>query len=252
MKSKGEGMAIHTARRALFLFDLHVPTESKKCIAIAKEFRDDFRPDIVVAGGDWQNVDQLDRFSNESETALLDEFEKVKYYVELFGVTHYLEGNHEERLRRIGLTDKRLRSLLSLDRNLELSKRGIPIFPYHPKKGILKLGKLKVLHGFYTNKYVAAKTAEAFGCCIFGHSHVFQTYTPKISDKWSTGWSIGCMCELIPSYMEKYGPNGWMNGFAFGYIYKSGNFSLYPVRIIGGRIMINDKEYTYGVATDES
>lgn len=233
-------------KKILFLYDLHVPEQSKKCIKIAKDFKDDFKPDIVVAGGDWMNVDQVDSFKNESEIDLKDEFAITKEYLDMFGVTHFLEGNHEERLRRVGLLDKRLRTMVDLETNLELSKRNIQLYPYHPKRGVLKLGKLKAIHGFYTNKYCAAKTAEAYGCCIMGHSHRFQTYSPKVSEKWSTGWSIGCLCNLNPEWTAKNGPNGWMQGFAYAYLHKNGNFDLTPVRIIGNKVIINNKEYTYG------
>lgn len=230
--------------RFFALFDLHVPNEDPTVVKIARDFHHDFKPHISVAGGDWQDVGMVSTFADEDTIDLADEFDAVNSYMDMFKVTHWLEGNHEERLRRVGLSNPRLRKILSPALNLNFEKRGTHIFPYHRKRGILKLGKLKVLHGFYTNEYVARKTSDAFGCCVFGHAHRFQSYQPKTCFEGRTGFSIGCGAKLDLPYASSRPPQGWMQGFVFGYILKSGHFSIYPVRIVGPEVIINGKPYT--------
>lgn len=230
--------------KALLLFDLHVPYEDESALTIASDFAQDFKPKVVVAGGDWQDCGAASKFVDENDVTLEEEYETESQLLDRFKVTHWLEGNHEERIRRIGGTvDPRLRSLLDPAKNLNLEKRGINILPYDPWKGVLELGKLSVLHGWWYNQYSARKHAEAYGCCAYGHSHRFQTFTPSQAFERNTGFNIGCLCQLDLPYTKNKPPRGWIQGFAFGYFLKSGHFSLYDVRLIGDEVVINGKVY---------
>jgi len=240
-------LAIREWKRVLCIFDVHVPHEDKGCLAIAQAFADDWKPHYVVAGGDWGDTSQVSTFPSEDEIDLADEFDRQKELIESFHVTHWLEGNHEERLRRIGVSNKRLRKLTSPVRNLKLKERGIQIRFYHRKRGVFRFGKLKVLHGFRTNEYVARSTAEAYGCCMFGHSHRFQTHQPKHAFENHTGFAVGCMCRLDLPWADNRPPQGWMQGFSFFYLNpKTRHFSPYMVRLVGGQVVINGKVYARG------
>ena len=153
-------MNIHAYQKFFVGFDRHCPENDPAVDGIVTDFLKDFKPQIRVAGGDFQSVDQVNSFTNESKIHLKDEFEMNREILRKWKITHYLEGNHEERLRRIGLMDERLRSLACLSDNLQLEKLKIQLIPYHPTQGVLRMGHLKVLHGFYANEYVAAKTAK--------------------------------------------------------------------------------------------
>lgn len=239
-------IAIHTHKRFFLGFDRHTPEHDPVVDEIALAFIRDFKPHIRVAGGDWQTVDQISKFNNESETTLEDEFRDNEAALAAYGITHYLMGNHEERLQRIGLVDRRLRSLLNLKKNLHLTERKIKLLPYHPEKGVLRFGELKVLHGFYANEYMAKKTALIYGTCVFGHAHRFQTFQPKQAFYNRVGCAIGMLGSIHPSWIEHRAPLGWAQGFAFGYLHKNGHFDLYPVRIINGRVTINGRVYVGG------
>lgn len=233
----------HTHKRFWLGFDRHTPEHDPLVDEIVADFLGDFKPQIRVAGGDWQTVDQVSHFVNESESDLADEFDMNRDALERFGITHYLKGNHEERLERIGMLDKRLRKVASLERNLQLSKLGIRCLPYHPRRGILKIGELKILHGFWANEYMAKKTASIYGTCVFGHGHRFQTFQSKQAFHDRVGFAIGMLGKTSPSWIEHRAPMGWAQGFAFGYLHRGGLFDLYPVRIVEGRVTINGRVY---------
>ncbi len=208
------------------------------------EFLADFKPQIRVAGGDWMTCDQVSSFENESPTHLAEEFAMTREILERWGITHFLEGNHEQRLSRPGTKlDPRLRSLCDVRTNLRLKELGIEFLPYHTLKGVLQLGKLKILHGFYANEYVAAKTAKTYGTCVFGHCHRFQMFWPKEAFNNSVGYAIGMLGKTDQTYMDSRPPTGWAQGFAFGYIHRNGWFDLMMAKIVGDRICINDKVY---------
>lgn len=240
-------IATHTYKRFFLGFDRHTPEHDPVVDEIALAFIHDFKPHIRVAGGDWQTVDQVTPFpDNESDSDLKADFQRNEAALKAYGITHYLEGNHEERLRRAGLVDRRLRSLFDLQANLNLKKLKIKLLPYHPRKGVLKFGDLRILHGFFANEYMAKKTALIYGTCVFGHAHRFQTFQSKQAFYNRVGFSIGMLGDLTPSWIEHRAPLGWAQGFAFGYLHKNGHFDLYPVRIINGRVTINGRVYAGG------
>ncbi len=235
---------VQTYRKFWIGFDRHCPYSDSRIDKIALDFLADFKPEIRIAGGDWQTVDQVSNFDTEGDIDLADEFGLNREAIQKFGITHYLEGNHEERLRRVGMKlDRRLRSLVDLGYNLHLKEMKIPLIPYHPRHGILKFGHLKVLHGFYATEYMAKKTAVTYGTCVFGHTHRFQTFQSKEAFETHCGFAIGLMGQIDQPYANDRAPMGWTNGFCFGYLHKNGYFDLYPVRIFGKRVAINDKVY---------
>lgn len=240
---------IHTNKRFWIGWDRHTPEHDPLVDRIVQEFLRDFNPHIRVAGGDFMTVDQVSQFNSESKVHLREEFRLNQEILQRWGITHYLEGNHEERLRRIGGVDERIRSLLDLSENLELEKLGIQFLPYHPRHGVLKIGNLKVLHGFYTNEYVARKTAMIYGTCVFGHCHRFQVFQSKSAFHNHVGFAIGMLGKLDQSWSDNRAPMGWSQGFAFGYLHKNDYFDLYSARIVNSRICINGK--VYGKFTNE-
>jgi hypothetical protein len=237
-------LGIQTYKKFWIGFDKHNPDNDPLVDKIVTEFLTDFKPQFRIAGGDWMSCDQISGFSNESESDLLKEFEQTERDIDRWKVTHYLEGNHEERIRRIGgQLDKRLRALADIKRNLHLADRRIPFLPYHPTGGVLEIGHLKVLHGFYCTEYLSRKMAEVYGTCVFGHAHRFQIFQPRSAFDTRVGFAIGMLGSLSQSYTENRAPMGWAQGFVFGYIHRNGWFDLYPVRINAGRVCINDKVY---------
>ncbi len=235
--------AIQTYKRFFLGFDRHAPYHDPRMDKLVLDFLADFKPHIRVAGGDWMTVDQVSNFDNEGKVSLLKEFKMTEKALRDFGITHYMEGNHEERLRRIGLSSERLRTMMDLRENLHLEKLGIPLIPYHPRKGVLKFGHLRVLHGFYATEYTAKKMAGIYGTCVFGHTHRFQTFQSKDAYETHVGFSIGLLGKIDQPYTESRAPLGWCQGFAFGYIKKSGYFDLYPVRVFKHHVVINGKGY---------
>ncbi len=236
---------VMASKRVLLGGDLHGADVDERVWGLFCAFKKDFRPHRVIAGGDWGNFNWASaKYADEEGVEAKEEYAQIEKRVEDAGVTDYLAGNHEARVKRIGGgVKKQLRSLLGVQKNLNLTKRGIKFFPYHKKKGVLSLGKLKVLHGFWCNQYAARSHADAYGCCVHFHTHRFQTFTPKKAFESHTGFNIGCMCRLDLPYKEEDGPDGWMQGFAFAYIHKNGHFNLYDVRVVGNVFVINGKEY---------
>lgn len=230
-------------RRVLFVPDIQIPDHDASALKIVMDFKRDFKPHDVCQLGDLMNADQVSSYPNEADIELEEEFALARSVLRDLGVTHFLMGNHEERLTRVGLVSRKIRSMLNPVKNLHLEQMGIKWRPYHKTDGVMRWGKLTALHGFFCNEYAAKKHADAYGCCIFGHTHRYQIHQPKHAFSSHTGYNIGCLCKLDLPYRTSDPPDGWAQAFAFGYFFRSGHFSLYPVRLIGDQICIEGKVY---------
>ncbi len=233
---------IQTWTRRVFFSDPHEPYADPTAIKVLKDFCKDFRPHEVICLGDLITSDQVSNYSNDCVVDLHDEFKAGEALLEELKVTHFALGNHEARLMRPTIP-RNMRKQLSPVVNMHLVERGIKWKPYHKTKGVFRFGKLAALHGHYWNEYVARTTAAAYGCCVFGHTHRMQTHQPKQAFAKNTGFNIGCLCKMDLDYMVERPPEGWAQGFAFGYFKTASTFSLYPARLIGNEFIIEGKTY---------
>lgn len=230
--------------RVLVMSDIHVPHQDETALRVVEDFKKDFKPHITLFLGDIIDAYSVSTFVKDVAIHdQLDEFEICNELLDRFQPTVYFDGNHEERFRRPSIPQE-YRRLLDPRKWLKLHKRGIKWIPYSTNpKDIYRLGSLSFLHGFYTGSTAARRMAQAFGCCVFGHTHAAgEVPLPNVRDV--VAFNTGCLCDLYPGYMATR-PNGlqWCHAFGYGYIYRSGNFTFDVPRIIGDIVHINGKEY---------
>ena len=241
--------------RGLLITDIHLlhDEEEHGSYTLVKKFAEAFRPDWVVNLGDWHDFPYLSSFSEKNE--LEREGRRVEKDVELGkrdldwwqGITDefvMLQGNHDERLDRFVEQAPAFEWLLSAEKFFGFRERGIAYYPVREQP--YRRGKLNMIHGWYTNKYHAAKHLDRMsGNIVYGHVHEFQT-EPKVLAAMSeeiAAWSLGCLCDKSPAY-AKGRPMKWSNGFAVVYMDDLGNFKLYPIRIIHNSFIWNGERYT--------
>lgn len=117
----------------------------------------------------------------------------------------YLLGNHCHRLWDLSQKDNGVISDYALKCVQEIEedcrKMHTRIMPYHKTRGVLKLGKLKMLHGFYCGINAARRTALAYGSCLIGHSHSIDHVTIEGHD-FRMGRVAGCLASLDMEYCQ--------------------------------------------------
>jgi hypothetical protein len=126
----------------------------------------------------------------------------------------------------------------------EFRQRNIAYYPVREQP--YKRGKLNMIHGWYANRYHAAKHLDKMsGNIVYGHVHEFQTESKVLAamDEQIAAWSIGCLCDLSPEY-AKGRPMKWSHGFAVVYMDEYGNFNLYPIRIFNGSFLFEGERYS--------
>jgi len=239
-KPKGGGMGGKVVDKLLICPDTHSQFCDMSALQIMLDFRDDWKPTKTIHLGDLVDCEAISSFPKDDAMPLDKEFDIARHHLDLIRPTHYLMGNHEERIQRPALVNKSIRNLLSIERNLDLEARGIEWKPYGATEWF-EFGKMKFMHGNYHGEHAGKQHASAYGCVCFGHTHRISQYTVKGIDERATGFNIGTMTKTHMDYCKTM--TGWTQGFAFMYLYKSGDFSFYQVRLIGDEFVINDKHY---------
>ena len=241
----------------MLLADTHVPHNIK--MEAVYEFIDDFRPDIIAFLGDIIDPDPISPWNRKKKTnvkAQADpnrdlevDMQKARYLINRTSQYSYrkiyIPGNHEGWLTLLGDEIPYIRNTVAnLKDKLELGDEWEIVEPDHsddPKRRYARIGKLRLIHGWYYNKYHAAKTVEEAECNIaYGHVHDCQSFTKvnMLDADPHMAVSIPCLCDLSPEYRRDR-PNRWVNGFAWGAVHKiTGHFSLYRTIIVGGKFWV--------------
>lgn len=233
--------------------DPHFPCQSVSALKVATEVVKDVKPTWNICLGDIADLDALSTYARyQSEVDVLDEYNAIEEWLTLLEkqktpLTHLLEGNHEERVRRSSNTRWELRRILSPEHNLKLKQRKIKWVPYSndPKK-VLCIRGVTFLHGFSFGKYAAFDHATDWGNCVHGHTHRFQIGTAIDQGDVVYGISAGWLGDEQKIKHHRSGrPRGWQNALIVGRIPKSGRWSFYPVLIEDGKANFLRKEYLH-------
>jgi UDP-2,3-diacylglucosamine pyrophosphatase LpxH len=238
-------------RRSGHKVALHDP----RAFAVAHQFLQDFKPDVLILGGDILDCGVISHHNHgkpgrtegfrllsdakECVQEILNPLEALKAKKQV-----YITGNHEDWLTDLtdlepalgGIVD--LKTILNLGNRWELVEQG----------GYYNLGKLTFIHGDQLSggEHVAKAAVTTYEKSIrFGHFHTAQmfTKTSPIDTKFAkTGVAVPCLCTRSPNYTAGR-PNRWTQGFQWGYVFPDGCYSDYTTIIVNGRTVVNGKIY---------
>lgn len=238
-------------KRFIIAPDPHgVEQDPESCAAIVA-FAREFKPDIAVINGDLFDFAALRRgaSADEQQQALDEDYDAGISFAESFLTTarerHLLLGNHDKRI--YDLLDSADGRMKTLGRQcVERFERWadhlrVQLYPYDARDGVLRLGNLNVVHGFFCGQNACAQHSRVYGNVVFGHVHSIESFqTPGL--KQQEARAIGCLCKLDLKYMaHRTAKLRWANGFAYGFLYPNETYTLFQARKIDG---------TFHVATD--
>jgi len=248
--------------QGVFLSDVHLPDSID--LSPVFEYLQDYKPDLVILGGDIidakgmhgveqtspsETVAKLWQSYYERDTKLLADFiQKVMKAVSKKTKIIFLEGNHEQRYRRIM---ERYPELFKgkYDFHRDVVKPLSPTskwIPYGDYESFYQVGDCLFMHGTmypenhakqYVLKYLPSKV-------VYGHLHHYQAFTyhsgnPKLAPRYAlTG---GCLSHLTPEW-KRGAPHMWQNGFV-DFISDKGITTPTVHLIERGRFYVGGKEY---------
>jgi hypothetical protein len=152
---------------------------------------------------------------------------------------HLMMGNHDVRAFDLSQSCDGVKGDLGqrmvLDIEALARKNKAKLWPYDSRLGVLEIGKLKVVHGYHTGMSACATHSRIYGNVIFGHVHSIESFqTPGLQQQEAR--AIGCLCKLDMDYVNrKTGKLRWAHGWAAGYLFEDGTYTLWQIRGINGK-----------------
>lgn len=243
-----KALQVNGVNRVLIMSDMHIPYHDKNSIEAAVKFGREFKPNIIHLNGDIADFYAISRHDKDPRREMKQELDAVRQFLywlrKAFPKAQilYKIGNHEDRMERflvknapvfLGVPDFEVAELLKFrDMGIELVK----------SLQLVRFGKLPVYHGHELPQGMSSPVNPARGLwmrvqetCVAGHWHRVSEHTEKtgISDKISSCWSLGCLCDMKPDYASV---NRWSAGFATVETDKGGEFEFHNKKIIQGRV----------------
>jgi len=161
-------------------------------------------------------------------------------FLDLYRPNFITWGNHDSRIfdlanNGFGMMGEYGKELvLSIDKRIEKYK--CKTFEYHKRRGVLQIGKLRVIHGYCCGSQAARESARTYGSVIMGHVHQIQSCSiPGLDNR--VGRAIGALCRLDMDYNKSIMSSlGQAHGFGYGVIdSKTGEYQFWQAESINGR-----------------
>ncbi len=231
--------------RHLAFGDTQYPDVDEKALNSVLLMNQDFKATHVWLMGDMLNVTTLSKFGFPAGYRItLGEEVKI----------HYLEGNHELRLKKFmdrnaslldDLDEPNGEKTIDLPRLLNLRELGIKWTPYWEDE---KAGDTTVLHGNLARVkggYTAQAYIDRYGESVMaGHSHRLALIERTQSGKVKFGIETGSLCkrDMVVPYV-KSGQADWQQGCAIIGIDKQNTAFPAILPIIDGKVALGNKVY---------
>ena len=232
--------------RFTFATDLHGDMQDAATVKAFFEFDATWKPQIKVFGGDLVDLRPLRKGASQEDKceSLRADVEAGQSFLKRWKPNYFLRGNHDERLwetaqsARDGVVaDYAQRGCSEFDTLCARLKT--KMLPYHKRDGVLRIGHLKMLHGFHMGVYAARQTALVYGSALFGHVHSIDEHSiPGLERR--VARSVGCLCKLSMDYNARQ-PNTLRqaHGWAYGLINtKTGVYHVWQAEEIDGQWML--------------
>lgn len=213
--------------RILLLADIHFPYHDVAALTLALDYGRKNKVDTIILNGDILDCHHLSRFEKDPrKKSFKDEMDICRGFLKTLrkkfpkAAIIYKCGNHDLRYEKylmqkapelFGNAEFELKNLLGL-KELDID--------WVEDKTIIKLAALNILHGHEYRQGIMSPVNVARGLFMKAKTIAIQAHSHRTSENtvvtlngdMITTWSIGCLCELQPSY-DPY--NEWNLGFAF-------------------------------------
>lgn len=234
-------------RKIVVVSDSHGDKVDTKAANLLWEFMADFKPEIRIHLGDYLNAEAFRNGADEHErrVGLKDDAKAALEFLGSFRPTHLLDGNHDDRLplyvrHSPGPLADYVAEIMGKVADLS-AKLGTVRLPYDKRKGVLKIGKLKALHGFFAGSNAGKQHALAFGNCVFGHTHRFSSVSVPgaHSGGRAVARGVGAMCHLDLEYNSRHVDTlAQAQGWAYGVMDDKGRYWLNNAEIVSGKVAV--------------
>ena len=209
----------------------------------------DFKPQIRIHAGDAWDFRNLRKGASDDEKAhsLEDDWQAGSDFLRRFfdggRESHFIRGNHDERLWHFAhsatglLRDYAHDGIARVEKLVKKSRA--KMLPYDSRLGVLKLGALKVIHGYAAGIGAARKHAIVYRNVLFGHTHNCDVAGAESDEGVSEARGIGACCRLdMPYNAHQTGKLRHQNAFCYGLLFEDGTYQINQAKKIDGRFYV--------------
>lgn len=218
-------------RRIVILSDIHIPHDDLMLIQKILAWMKTQHLDTVILNGDTLDCESISKYLKNDAMSLSDELARGNAFLDLLSEAAravnpackivWIDGNHEERLKKLlmaqanQLIDLEVdgEAVVSIPHLLSLKRRRIQYLSYSETYELP--GNLFVEHGHNVSQHSGYTVANAMrklgGSIIMGHVHRIGAHYKTDRMGIHRGFEQGCLC-LDASYLPQKSAN-WQRGF---------------------------------------
>lgn len=217
-------------KRIMVVSDNHGDERDSRACKHAIEFAKSYKPDIRLHLGDCFDFRWLRKSASkdEQEGRITDDLNAGIEFIHAYKPTHFLWGNHDERVRDKSETSVGFMQHLCLHVIEKIDTAlGKCSTKHYDKSNVLEFGGWKFAHGFGGGVHAVRDHAKIYGSIAIGHFHrVERVPAPKHGGR-AVGVCVGCLCKLsLPYNRAQLNTFAQGHGFAFGEFNASGRLIL--------------------------
>lgn len=227
------------AKRFVFASDNHGDHADPATLTAFWEFLKFWKPEVRVHGGDCFDFRCLRKNATEGEKRdrINGDVEAGCDFLRKLKPTHWLRGNHDERLIDAAKCDDgKLADFASyLWVDIKDAAGDAIILPYDKRAGVLRLGRLKMIHGYHGGLTAARLAAQVFGSVLMGHVHAIDSFSVPGLDR-RVGRCVGALCKLDQDYNRAQANTlRQANGWGYGLLLPGGEYVYWQAERVAGR-----------------
>ncbi len=233
-----------SGRRFVICGDNHGDQMDPVVERIFWEWMKDWRPEIRVHCGDLWDFRAIRNGASQEEKAesMMDDYAAGRDFAKrLFSggsERYFLKGNHDQRLW--DLLDKQDGTLrdFATQKTQEVeamfSKWRVKTFPYDARLGVLRLGKMQVIHGYKSGINATRQHATIYRNVIHGHDHAQGIVPVENLDGPALAMGTGCMCVIdMPYNSRQCNKLRHQQGWVYGVLYDDGTYQAFQAKRVG-------------------
>jgi hypothetical protein len=226
-------------------WDVHGDKQDPIANKVFFDFAEIWKPKIRVCGGDLFDFRPMRKgaSADEQRESIQQDFKAGQEWFERFKPQHFIRGNHDERIYDVAQNGTGIAQDFCYEKVGDIEKmvrkHKCRMLPYDKRHNILRIGHLKMLHGFSAGVFATRQTAMVYGSCLFGHIHAIDTHAiPGLERR--VAKAVGCLCRLDMDYNSRQ-PNTLRqaHGFPYGVVNdKTGHYHVWQAEKVGGRWLL--------------
>ena len=233
-------------RRFCIVGDTHGDEIDPVCEDAFFAWLSDWNPEIRIHSGDLFDFSAIRNGASQEDKAksMKPDYDAgMRFARKLFAggeQKFLLRGNHDERLwdlqfKQDGvLKDHAEKQINEIGKFMK--RWGVKMLPYDARLGVLRIGKLQVIHGFRSGVGAAKAHATIYRGCIFGHTHSQDIAPVENLNGPALAMGTGCMCKIdMPYNARQTNKLRHQQGWVYGVLYPDGSYQAFQAKRVGNR-----------------